>query len=78
MIILLLALDRGFLSACGFATYPSVCESRLWQLMLDGSISARGTEVNSPHAPSLHKVKTPEEEHKGVINNMVRRVKDAA
>ena len=46
-------------------------------LMQDGSISARGADT-STHEHILHKVKTPEERSPGVINSVVRRVKDAA
>ena len=46
-------------------------------LMLDGSISARGAEDGAHGPHTLHKVRTPEEDSKGVINNLVRKVKDA-
>ena len=45
--------------------------------MQDGSISARGADTGT-HEHILHKVKTPEERSPGVINSVVRRVKDAA
>ena len=45
-------------------------------LMVDGSISAKGTDTSS-HAPTLHQEKTAAELAPGVINNMKRSIKDA-
>ena len=44
-------------------------------LMVDGSISAPGTEVGVTHAPTLHKTA---DVNKGVIHNIRNKVSDAA